>query len=189
MSAANQNHRKKQNQAPLVSPTTHKHAINLTCVLFRLHGVQKWVICTAYCFGDLVSFRSFRRLIASFRCATHADLQTDRLYVVLPLPSLIANLTNPTEVLVWLTGVLVWLIEVLVWLTEVRVCKSVVCRTPVSFWSFRLIIVRFDSFRDDWPAAIWSPVFLLSRTLHSPAFQRKLKFVSNLGKNHQPPTP
>ena len=35
-------------------------------------------------------------------------MQTGSLYVVLPLPSLIANLTNLTEVLVWLTGVLVW---------------------------------------------------------------------------------
>ena len=41
-----------------------------------------------------------------------ADLQTGRLYVVLPLPSLIANLTNLTEVLVWLTEVLVWLTKV-----------------------------------------------------------------------------
>ena len=33
------------------------------------------------------------------------DLQTHRLYVVLPLPSLITNLTNLTGVLVWLTEV------------------------------------------------------------------------------------
>ena len=41
-----------------------------------------------------------------------ADLQTGGLYVVLPLPSPIANLNN-------LTGVLVWLTEVLVRLTHV----------------------------------------------------------------------
>ena len=34
------------------------------------------------------------------------DLQTGSFYVVLPLPLLIANLTNLIKVLVWLTGVL-----------------------------------------------------------------------------------
>ena len=53
-----------------------------------------------------------------------ADLQTGRLYIVLSLPSLIANLNNLTEVLFWLTGVLVWLTEMLVMLTEVPVCQS-----------------------------------------------------------------
>ena len=51
-----------------------------------------------------------------------ADLQTGRLYIALPLPSLIANLNNLTEVLFWLT-------EVLVRLTEVRVCKSASLQT------------------------------------------------------------
>ena len=68
-----------------------------------------------------------------------ADLQTRAYIYMLPIPSLIANLNNLTEVLfwltgllVWLTGVLVWLTEVLVWLTQARVCKSAVCicRTP-----------------------------------------------------------
>ena len=85
------------------------------------------------------------------RCATYADcrLQTGRLYIVLPIPS---NLNNLTEVLVWLTAALVWLTEVLVWLTEVlvwlaqaRVCKSAVyiCRTPQ--WArFINIAIRRD---------------------------------------------
>ena len=52
------------------------------------------------------------------RYATYADCrwQTGRLYIVLPIPSLIANINNLTEVLFWLTGVLVWLTEALVWL-------------------------------------------------------------------------
>ena len=53
-----------------------------------------------------------------------ADLQTGTLYIVLPVPSLIANINNLTEMLFWLTGVLVWLIEALVWLTEVLVWLS-----------------------------------------------------------------
>ena len=56
-------------------------------------------------------------------------LQTRKLYVVLPLPSLIANLTNLTGVLVWLTGLLVWQTEVLVWRTEVA---------SLADWSARL---------------------------------------------------
>ena len=66
-----------------------------------------------------------------------AELRTDRLYIVLPLPSLMGNLNNLTEeqeVLFWLTELLVWLTEALVRLTQVRVCKSAacICRTPVS---------------------------------------------------------
>ena len=61
--------------------------------------------------------------ISGVRHMQTADLQTGRLYIVLSLPSLIANLNNLTEVLFWLTGVLVsvWLTEVLVWLAEVLV--------------------------------------------------------------------
>ena len=75
-------------------------------------------------------------------------LQTGRLYIVLPIPS---NLNNLTEVLFWLTGVLVWLTEALVWLTEVlvwltqaRVCKSAVCicRTPLFTPSSKLTCTR-----------------------------------------------
>ena len=55
-----------------------------------------------------------------------AHLQTGRLYIMLPLQSLTANLNNLNEVLAWLT-------EVLVRLTEVRVCEYAVCicSTPV----------------------------------------------------------
>ena len=52
-----------------------------------------------------------------------ADLQTGRLYVVLPLPSLIADLTNLTEVLVWLNGVLVWLTEVASLASSLQICS------------------------------------------------------------------
>ena len=72
-----------------------------------------------------------------------ADLQIRRLYIMLPLRSLITNLNNLTEVLfwltrvlVWLTGVLVWLSEVLVWLTQVQVCKSAVCVCPTPYILF-----------------------------------------------------
>ena len=79
-------------------------------------------------------------------------LQTGRLYIVLPIPSSLNNLTEVlfwltgvlvwlTKALVWLTKALVWLTEVLVWLAQARVCKSAVCicRTPRRSW------VRFPS--------------------------------------------
>ena len=50
--------------------------------------------------------------VLSSKLSLVQHMQTGRLYVMLPLPSLIANLTNLTEVLVWLNEVLVRLAEV-----------------------------------------------------------------------------
>ena len=49
---------------------------------------------------------------------------TGRLYIVLPIPSLIANLNNLTEVLFWLRGVLVWLTQARVYKFTVCICRT-----------------------------------------------------------------